>query len=337
MMQHFNATGDYDRAIASGQHALPLATILEDVALQVGAQQHLGCAYLAIGDYCRAKELLIKNVTSLKGDLLREHLGRAFPPSVASRRYLSMCLAALGEFSEGIVYGEEGLRIAEAIHAPSNIAYASYGIGSLYLTHGEWQRAIATLERGRELCQVADIKFASFLSALVASLGYAYALSGRVAEALTLLEQAVQDVSTRYLGYTLWVAWLAEAYLVASRMEDALSCALRALELSQTHRERGHQAWTLRLLGDIAMHHQPLNFNQAEMDYQQALSLADELGMRPLQAHCHRGLGTLYSQTGQVEQARTELSTAIEMYRDMEMTFWLPETEAALAGVGGKE
>ena len=63
------------------------------------------------------------------------------------------------------------------------------------------------------------------------------------------------------------------------------------------------------------------------------VTLATELGMRPLQAHCHRGLGTLYSQTEQLEQARAELSMAIEMYRDMEMTFWLPETEAALADV----
>ena len=55
-----------------------------------------------------------------------------------------------------------------------------------------------------------------------------------------------------------------------------------------------------------------------------------------LQAHCHRGLGTLCSQTGQAEQARAELSTAIDIYRDMEMTFWLPETEAALEEVQGK-
>ena len=52
--------------------------------------------------------------------------------------------------------------------------------------------------------------------------------------------------------------------------------------------------------------------------------------MRPLQAHCHSGLGTLYRHTGQPEQARVELSTAIEMYRDMEMTFWLPQVEMAL-------
>jgi Flp pilus assembly protein TadD len=68
-------------------------------------------------------------------------------------------------------------------------------------------------------------------------------------------------------------------------------------------------------------------------NYQQALALAEELGMRPLQAHCHRGLGTLYATMGQQEQARTALSTAVDMYRAMKMTFWLPQTEAALAQV----
>ena len=58
--------------------------------------------------------------------------------------------------------------------------------------------------------------------------------------------------------------------------------------------------------------------------------------MRPLQAHCHRGLGTLYATIGQREQARAALLTAIEMYQAMEMTFWLPETEAALAQVEGQ-
>jgi hypothetical protein len=57
--------------------------------------------------------------------------------------------------------------------------------------------------------------------------------------------------------------------------------------------------------------------------------------MRPLQAHCHRGLGTLYATTGQREQARAELSTASEVYQAIAMTFWLPQTEAALAQVEG--
>jgi hypothetical protein len=77
------------------------------------------------------------------------------------------------------------------------------------------------------------------------------------------------------------------------------------------------------------VHHTPPEVEQAEACYRQALTLADELGMRPLQAHCHRGLGTLYTHTGKVEQAHTELATASELYRAMDMTFWLPK--AALA------
>jgi tetratricopeptide (TPR) repeat protein len=72
---------------------------------------------------------------------------------------------------------------------------------------------------------------------------------------------------------------------------------------------------------------------QAEAYYQQALALADELGMRPLQAHCHRTLGTLYAMTGQREQARAELNTAMTLYRTMDMTFWLPQAEAAQAQI----
>jgi predicted protein tyrosine phosphatase len=72
----------------------------------------------------------------------------------------------------------------------------------------------------------------------------------------------------------------------------------------------------------------------AEAHYRQALALADELGMRPLVAHCHRGLGTLYATAGQWEQARVELAAAIDLYRAMDMTFWLPQTEAALVRSG---
>ena len=66
----------------------------------------------------------------------------------------------------------------------------------------------------------------------------------------------------------------------------------------------------------------------------QALALAEELGMRPLQAHCHLGLGTLCATTGQRELARAALGAAIALYRAMEMTLWLPQAEATLAQVG---
>jgi hypothetical protein len=102
------------------------------------------------------------------------------------------------------------------------------------------------------------------------------------------------------------------------------------LELARAHQEHGHQAYALHLLGEIAMHREPAESVLAEASYRQALALAEELGMRPLQAHCHRGLDTLYTTQGQPEQAHAALSTAVELYRIMEMTFWLLQVEAAL-------
>src|SRR5207342_144487 len=106
--------------------------------------------------------------------------------------------------------------------------------------------------------------------------------------------------------------------------DEASTQAQRALEFSRAHQERGHEAYALRLLGDIAARREPTERASAETYYQQALALAEELGMRPLVAHCHHALGRLYGQTGRAEQARAALTTAIDLYRTMDMTLWLP-------------
>jgi tetratricopeptide (TPR) repeat protein len=128
---------------------------------------------------------------------------------------------------------------------------------------------------------------------------------------------------------------LGKAYLRIGHLNDAFQLAERALNLSSGRKERGSQARALRLLGEIAMHREPPSVEQAEAHHRQALALAEELGMRPLLAHCHLGLGTLYTQVDRPAQARAELSTAIALYRAMEMMFWLPGAKAALASVAG--
>jgi tetratricopeptide (TPR) repeat protein len=128
---------------------------------------------------------------------------------------------------------------------------------------------------------------------------------------------------------------LGEAQLLAGRLEEAHTLAERVLAHARAHGERGHEAYALRLLGDIAARREPPQSESSETHYRQALALAEELGMRPLQAHCYLGLGTLYVQTGRPELARAALNAAIALYRDMEMIFWLPQAEAALAQVGG--
>src|SRR5262249_23313349 len=133
--------------------------------------------------------------------------------------------------------------------------------------------------------------------------------------------------------HALRVGYLGEAYLLAGSMPEAIHFAERALALTRAHKERGYEAWALRLLGEIAAYQEPPEIEPAEHHYRQALALAEELGMRLLVAHCRLGLGTLYGTTGQWEQARTELPAAIALYRAMDMTFWLPQAESALARV----
>src|SRR4029453_11364157 len=151
-----------------------------------------------------------------------------------------------------------------------------------------------------------------------------------------LLAQAIEQSAAlgRWVHHALFVATLGEVLLLAGRLEEAHYHAGQALDLARMHKERGHEAYALRLLGKVAARGGLPDNAAATTYYQQALALADALGMRPLQAHCHLELGTLYNQMGQAQQARTALGTAIELYRTMEMTFWLPQAEAALGQAG---
>jgi hypothetical protein len=150
---------------------------------------------------------------------------------------------------------------------------------------------------------------------------------------MTLLEQALARVTSMQSMFdlTLTVGRLSEALLLVGRMPEAIALAGRALEHAQVHQERGHEAWSLRTLGEIAARQEPLQIQPAEGYYRRALAQA--LGMRPLQAHCHLGLGMLHARTGQSEQAHTDLTTAIDLYRAIDMTFWLPQAGTALVEI----
>ena len=324
-------TGDLDGAIAAGQQALELAAALGDSALQVQASYSLGQAYHAIGDFGRAAELLRRNVEAAD----RESGTPSTDVRIQSQAWLARTLSALGAFAEGRRHGEEALRLA-TLEGRGDTPIIAHGcLGHLYLAQGDLEHAIRVLEQGLALCRASGNR--NWLRAIAAGLGYAYALQGRLAEGRALLEEAISEgIRTGALqGHAYRVAWLSEVCRLAGRGEEAWQHARQALDLARQHKERGNEALALHQLGVVHAHADPPDVAQAEAHYQQALALAEELGMRPLQAHCHRGLGTLYATTGQREQARAALSTAIELYRAMDMTFWLPQAEAALAQVSG--
>jgi class 3 adenylate cyclase/tetratricopeptide (TPR) repeat protein len=327
---HFFLRGAHDQAIAAGERALALATASGDSVLCALANLYLGQPFHAQGTYRRAVDCFEQTMACF-GAASATVPGQIIPPAVGSRAYLAWCHAELGTFTEGMALAEEGLRIAEAIDNPLSLMYAYWGMSLLSLRQGNLHRVLPLLEWAVGLCQDADLS--SFFSRLAAALGTAYTLVGRIADAVPLLTQAMEQATTmEMVGYqALCSLSLGEAQVLAGRLEEAHALAERTLAQARARQERGYQAYALRLLGEIAAQRESPETVLAEASYQQALSLAEALGMRPLQAHCHRGLGLLYTTIGHAEQARAALSTAVTLYRDMAMTFWLPQAEAALA------
>jgi tetratricopeptide (TPR) repeat protein len=332
MARYFLVARQYDRAMASSQRALALAAASGDTYTPIEVNNFLGLVCFLQGDYRQAMDANRRAMALLEGAQRYERFGEPVLPAVRCRTYLSLSLAEVGAFAEGIAVGEEGLHIAEAVQHPVSLVEAYRSVGLPYLRQGNPYQALPVLERARSLCEEADLPF--YFSLVAGALGVAYGLCGRVDEAVRLLTQALEQTMTTMTGPRAFLSLsLGEAQLWAGHLEEAQGLAERALALAHERQEHGHEAYALRLLGEIAARHEPPKVELGEHHYRQALALAEEPGMRPLQAHCHRGLGTLYAQRGRREQAYTELSTAVAMYQAMAMTFWLPQTERALTQV----
>ena len=206
---------------------------------------------------------------------------------------------------------------------------ARFTAGHLHLRKGEFDRAVALLESGLALCRAVEMP--ALLTQLLATLGYARVLQGRFVEGQSLLEESVEPSTfSRSAPFSFPLLFLGEAAFLARKDHEAEQIAQRAFDQARGRCERGWEAWALRLLGEIARHREPPEVESAEQHLYGALALATELGMRPLVAHCHLGLGKLSLRAGHRENARENLMTAATMYREMDMRFWLEQAEAEL-------
>lgn len=323
--------GDYKHAISSGDRALTIAQALGDLSLEVETHFYLGASYFSLGDYDRSLEFLGKSMTLPPGKLQ----GRPtfIIPSVTTRLFSVLCHAERGEFDVGRRLGEEGVRLAEGADQPFYIIVALMAVGELHLAKGEFDRSIATLERALELCRTWDISFG--LPWVTGALGYAYALSGRLDQGISVLEEVLTQAASVGLmaRHSLYLARLSEARFLHGCANDAIALAEQALLLARQHGERGHEAFALRVRGEIAAHQDALDAEKAQRCYRESLELAHGLGMHPLVAHCHLGLGTLYRRRQERQNARQHLAAATALFRETDMQFWSQKAEAQLTEV----
>jgi tetratricopeptide (TPR) repeat protein len=184
MCHYHGLTGHPTEALAFGQSAQAIAESLGDVPLQVTAHLYLGVACTATGDYRRAEDLLLKVLELLEGDSSRERFGQAGFPATLARGFLTWVFADRGKFEEGIAHGQEGIRLAEALDHPQSLTNVCWGLAYLQIIRGEFSHAVDLLERGLALSREWNLTFFSLNH--TGSLGYAYALSGRIAEGIPM-------------------------------------------------------------------------------------------------------------------------------------------------------
>jgi DNA-binding SARP family transcriptional activator len=324
--------GERDDGLVTSSRALKIAERLGDVRLRIIATTYLAQTHYYHGEYKHAVELAAGILATVPADWVNECFGLPTPASIYLRWFLLPSLAHLGRFAEMAKDEVEAIRLAEPTEHAYTIGETYQAAGVVRLIRGDWAGACSLLEHS-----IAVLRAGNVLLSLPPNLaGAAWALAQlgeedraleRVRETELLLEH---HAARGLLVMRRWPSrWLARAYLRLGRFDDAQrlgNCAVECLP-PQT----GLAAQTFHLLGDIASHPNGFDAEGAQAHYARALALAEPRGMRPLVARCHLGRGTLYRKVGRREEARAALSRSVELFRDMDMTFWLSQAEAELA------
>jgi len=322
--------GQLESAVDYSQRALTIARASGDRALEILASARLSGAYLFLGEYRQTIGVVRQYVEALSGDLARERFGMPALPAVFGRQYLVSSFSSLGDFGAAAIAAEEAFEIATAVDHPYSVALAHYMAGRWRARQGNFAEAIPWLERSLEACRREGFYFLSIAASFT---GGVYARAGRLADGIALLEEGAERGAA--VGFELFqpeaLAFRAEAYLAAGHLAEASRAAHQALDRSRAGKQRGYEADTLHVLGEIQSREQPPDPVGAEESYRQALALAGELGMRPLAARCHLGLGRLYRHTGEAQRAKQHLNEAATLLRELDMRFWREQAEAELA------
>jgi class 3 adenylate cyclase/tetratricopeptide (TPR) repeat protein len=318
---------------AISERARAVGEAIGDLVAQIGANTNLGLNAYSAGNYRRAQPFQERILQLIPAGRVRERFGRALLPAVNAMSNLAAVQGQRGLFDAAVRHCQAAIALADEVGHPYSLAVACWNAGRVHTLRGDLASARPPLSRARSLAEELTIGF--IIPAVALERSALAILEGRAKDALSLLPAARAAIRN---GLEWWVALaelrLGEALFAADRSDEARAAATRALDLAREHGEQGHEAWVLRLLGEIAAGPRLAATDEAEGYYREALALAERLDMRPLVAHCHRGLGNLFRRTDSAGQADGHLATAATMYNEMGMTFWLDQVKPELRDRG---
>jgi transcriptional regulator with AAA-type ATPase domain/tetratricopeptide (TPR) repeat protein len=327
-------------AIEHGERAMAIAEALQEPTLRIAARYALGFPRWFLGAHRTAINFFQRDVglepEEIPARLLEPWGAEVFQEAFTRVSYsmtqslAPLCFAELGEFDQASLQAERAVKFALTLDILFLRAIADSNLGSVHLRKGDLQKALHLAQRWLRTYATGDLPLAQLVMA--ATLGEAFNLSGRLDDAVALFDRAWQFAESKSL--LAWgprvLALLGDAYGRAGRIDEAVTTGERALHLAHELGQHGQEARTLYLLGNIHGYGAPANASLARDSYQQALVLAQELGMRPLAAECHLALGELAKKAGEGRSAQEQFSTALSMFREMCMQLRLEKAESAV-------
>jgi len=308
---------DHHGSIEAGERALVLAARIADPELQTWTSVGMAREYFAIGDYQRGIERA-RAALDTRGAAATSARSRNLPTPVGSRTWLALCLASRGQFDESVAWATAAVELADKGSPLVAQLWANYTLGRVHCIRGHFAQALASLERAAALLERGP--FPIYAPRVLASLGTVYTAGGSPKDGLALLERAAAEGEANRVLYehAMVLVQLGEAQL-ESCPDEAERRGIQALELARRHGERGSEAWAGHLLSRASAARPPARLDAAFAHATQALALADQLGLRPLVAHCHLGLGRLYERAGKSGEAQEHLTSALSMYGEMDI------------------
>ena len=319
--------GRHSEALAIGEKVIASAATRTEAGVEdYWAANVLGTSRFFMGDFRQAQAVLGPAAAAAAGEKNYRRRGVIGHPAVISHGFLALSLAETGDFDAAIDHAKRALALAQRLDSAWDTVRACFTAGAVYVRCGAFSQGFSVLRHGIELARKGDLPMGTRV--LVPILGSGLAHVGETAEALDILAPVI---AAPLLPYCL--NFVAEAYLLADRPEEAAGVVARVLDQSTAKNELGVRAWALWLQGSIAARRTRSNETAALAHYRQALALAEARDMRPLVAHCHLGMGEVHSAAGQSGQARSALAQAHRLYAQIGMPHWTKRCEATQSAV----
>jgi tetratricopeptide (TPR) repeat protein len=257
------------------------------------------------------------------------HQAASLLEATDERRWLGVSLYTQGIVSNMTGDFQQALEVATRVHAIGEtigdrrlLANAVTTLGWSYTEQGAWEAGIEALQHASAISPDA------FVTALIlGNLGYAYMVKGDLAQAIPILEQAVQQAD-QYRSrqvQSMFRTCLGEAYHVDDQNEKAGSVASQGLALAEAIKFPWGIGRAQRILGRIAL--TSGNHAEAASYLQNALETLASIHACFEQARTHLDLASLAHTQGNQDTTTTHLSTAFAWFKKLQVPKWMERTE----------